>query len=184
MPNGNECYKWVIRMMGIDTPEMKTKNTYEKQLAIKARDFLRELILDKFIIIECLDFDKYGRLLANIYIEGNAMSISNMMIEKGQIEIAPLSFIRGRSFNNSFVIVDEAQNTTIHELKTIVTRVGENTKIVLMGDTDQVDTPYIDSKSNGLTIAIDKLKSSDLVSHIHLPKGERSKLATFCSKVL
>jgi hypothetical protein len=112
------------------------------------------------------------------------LSYFNMMIEKGQIEIAPLSFIRGRSFNNSFVIVDEAQNTTIHELKTIVTRVGENTKIVLMGDTDQVDTPYIDSKSNGLTIAIDKLKSSDLVSHIHLPKGERSKLATFCSKVL
>lgn len=112
------------------------------------------------------------------------LSYFNMMIEKGQIEIAPLSFIRGRSFNNSFVIVDEAQNTTIHELKTIVTRVGENTKIVLMGDTDQVDTPYIDSKSNGLTIAIDKLKSSELVSHIHLPKGERSKLATFCSKVL
>ena len=112
------------------------------------------------------------------------MSYFNMMIEKGQIEIAPLSFIRGRSFNNSFVIVDEAQNTTIHELKTIVTRVGENTKIVLMGDTDQVDTPYIDSRSNGLTIAIDKLKNSELVSHIHLPKGERSKLATFCSKVL
>lgn len=112
------------------------------------------------------------------------LSYFNMMIEKGQIEIAPLSFIRGRSFNNSFVIVDEAQNTTIHELKTIVTRVGENTKIVLMGDTDQVDTPYIDSRSNGLTIAIDKLKNSDLVSHVHLPKGERSKLATFCSKVL
>lgn len=112
------------------------------------------------------------------------LSYFNMMIEKGQIEIAPLSFIRGRSFNNSFVIVDEAQNTTIHELKTIVTRVGENTKIVLMGDTDQVDTPYIDSRSNGLTIAIDKLKNSELVSHIHLPKGERSKLATFCSKVL
>ena len=83
MPNSNDCYKWIIRMMGIDTPEIKTKNTYEKQLAVKARDFLRELILDKLIVIECLDFDKYGRLLGNIYIEGNEMSLSNIMIEKG-----------------------------------------------------------------------------------------------------
>ena len=83
MPNSNDCYKWVVRMMGIDTPEIKTKNTYEKQLAIKARDFLRELILDKIIIVECLDFDKYGRLLGNLYIEGNEKSISTMMIEKG-----------------------------------------------------------------------------------------------------
>ena len=83
MPNSNDCYKWVVRMMGIDTPEIKTKNTYEKQLAVKARDFLRDLILDKIVVIECLDFDKYGRLLGNLYIEGNEMSISNMMIEKG-----------------------------------------------------------------------------------------------------
>jgi micrococcal nuclease len=83
MPHSNDCYKWVIRMMGIDTPEIKSKNTYEKQLAVKARDFLRNLILDKIIIIECLDFDKYGRLLGNLFIEGNEKSISNMMIEKG-----------------------------------------------------------------------------------------------------
>jgi len=83
MPHSNEYNKWVIRMMGIDTPEIKAKNTNEKQLAIKARDFLRELILDKIIIIECLDFDKYGRLLGNLFIEGNDISISNMMIEKG-----------------------------------------------------------------------------------------------------
>ena len=83
MPNSNECYKWIIRMIGIDTPEMKTKNTYEKQLAIKARDFLRNLILDKIIVIECLDFDKYGRLLGDIYSEGNDMSMSNQLIEKG-----------------------------------------------------------------------------------------------------
>ena len=81
--NNNEYNKWVIRMMGIDTPEIKAKNTNEKQLAVKARDFLRELILDKIIIIECLDFDKYGRLLGNLFIEGNETSISNMMIEKG-----------------------------------------------------------------------------------------------------
>jgi micrococcal nuclease len=83
MPHSNEYNKWVIRMMGIDTPEIKAKNTNEKQLAVKARDFLRDLILDKIIIIECLDFDKYGRLLGNLFIEGNDVSISNMMIEKG-----------------------------------------------------------------------------------------------------
>ena len=83
MPNSNECYKWIIRMIGIDTPEMKTKNTNEKQLAIKARDFLRSLILDKIIMVECLDFDKYGRLLGNLYVEGNETTISNQMIEKG-----------------------------------------------------------------------------------------------------
>lgn len=112
------------------------------------------------------------------------MSYFEMMVNKGQIEISPLSYIRGRTFSNAFVIVDEAQNATIHELKTIVTRVGENTKIVLMGDTDQVDTPYIDKRSNGLSIVISKMKDSGLVAHVHLPKGERSSLATLASKIL
>ena len=107
-----------------------------------------------------------------------------MMMDKGTIEIAPLSFIRGRTFNNSFVIVDEAQNTTIHELKTIITRVGEGSKIVLMGDTDQIDTPYIDKKSNGLSIVIEKMKMSKLSAHVHLERGERSELATLASQVL
>ena len=113
-----------------------------------------------------------------------SMSYFQMMIEKGQIDIAPLSYIRGRTFDNAFIIVDEAQNATIHELKTVVTRVGENSKIVLMGDTDQIDTPYIDKKSNGLSIVIDRLRESDLMSHIHLPRGERSKLATLASRSL
>ena len=112
------------------------------------------------------------------------MSYFEMMVDKGQVEISPLSYIRGRTFSNSFVIVDEAQNTTIHELKTIITRVGENTKIVLLGDTDQVDTPYIDKRSNGLSIVINKFRESDLVAHVHLQKGERSALATLASKVL
>jgi len=112
------------------------------------------------------------------------MSFFQMMIEKGQIDIAPLSYIRGRTFDNAFIIVDEAQNATIHELKTVVTRVGENSKIVLMGDTDQIDTPYIDKKSNGLSIVIDRLRDSELMSHIHLPRGERSKLATLASRSL
>ena len=108
----------------------------------------------------------------------------NAMREKGEIEIAPLSFIRGRTFNNSFVIVDEAQNATIHELKTVITRIGKGSKIILLGDTDQVDTPYIDSQSNGLTITVEKFKDHPLAGHIHMPKGQRSDLATAASSIL
>lgn len=108
----------------------------------------------------------------------------DMMRQKGQLEMSPISHIRGRSFKNSFVIVDECQNLTIHELKTIITRAGEGTKMILLGDTDQVDTPYLDKYSNGLTIAIEKLKGSDLYGHIHLDRGERSKLATLGSALL
>ena len=112
------------------------------------------------------------------------MSYFEMMMSKGQIDIAPLSYIRGRTFNDAFIIVDEAQNTTIHELKTIITRVGMNSKIVLMGDTDQVDTPYIDRRSNGLSIVINKMKDSGIMAHVHLSKGERSELATMASNLL
>lgn len=111
-------------------------------------------------------------------------SYFELMIEKGTIEIAPLSYIRGRTFNDSYIIVDEAQNATIHELKTIITRIGENSKIVLMGDTGQIDTPYIDEKSNGLSIVIEKFKTSLLGAHVHLKRGERSQLATFASTAL
>lgn len=107
-----------------------------------------------------------------------------VMLDKGMIEIAPLSFIRGRTFSNSFIIVDEAQNASIHELKTIITRIGENSKIVLMGDTDQIDTPYLNKKSNGLAIVIDRMKNSKHSAHVHLCRGERSELATYASKVL
>lgn len=106
------------------------------------------------------------------------------MRQKGQIEVSPLAFIRGRTFNNTFLIVDEAQNSTIHELKTIITRVGENSKIVLLGDTDQIDTPYLDSLSNGLTITVEKFKDERIAGHITLTKGERSMLATLASRLL
>lgn len=106
------------------------------------------------------------------------------MIDQGQIEIAPLSFIRGRTFNNAFIIVDEAQNASIHELKTVITRIGEGSKIVLMGDTDQIDTPYLDKRSNGLSITIDRFNNSELSGYIYLERGERSALATYASKVL
>lgn len=107
-----------------------------------------------------------------------------MMRSRGDIDVAPLSFIRGRTFSDAFIIVDEAQNTTIHELKTIITRTGKGSKIVLLGDTDQIDTPYIDSYSNGLTIAVEKLKTSVLTSHITLERGERSELATLAGQML
>ena len=107
-----------------------------------------------------------------------------MMRSRGDIDVAPLSFIRGRTFADAFIIVDEAQNTTIHELKTIITRTGKGSKIVLLGDTDQIDTPYIDSYSNGLTISVEKLKNSSLTCHVTLERGERSELATLAGQML
>ncbi len=106
------------------------------------------------------------------------------MQEKGQIEIAPLTFIRGRTFTNSIILVDESQNASIHELKTVVTRVGEGSKIILLGDTDQIDTPYINKKTNGLSIIAKKMKNSKLTAHIDLPTGVRSDLATEAGKML
>ena len=108
----------------------------------------------------------------------------DMLVQKGTIEVAPLSYIRGRTFNDAIVIVDEAQNATIHELKTIITRIGKSSKVVLLGDTDQVDTPYINSFSNGLTIVIEKMKGSKLTGHIRLSKGQRSEIASFAADIL
>lgn len=108
----------------------------------------------------------------------------DMMRERGDLEIAPLPYIRGRTFNDSFIIVDEAQNATIHELKTVITRVGEGSKIVLLGDVEQVDTPYLDTLSNGLAVTIDRFRMEDIAGHIKLPKGERSRLATLGSRIL
>ena len=108
----------------------------------------------------------------------------DLMKQKGEIEVAPMPFIRGRTFNRTFLIVDEAQNSSIHELKTVITRVGEDSKIVLLGDIEQVDTPYLDSLSNGLTVITQKFKNESLAGHITLKKGERSKLATLASRLV
>ena len=105
-------------------------------------------------------------------------------MDSGTIEIEALTYIRGRSIANAFIIIDEAQNLTIHELKTIITRVGEGTKIVLTGDIEQIDNVYTDETSNGLTHAVEKFKSYELSGHIILQKGERSKVATLAAKVL
>ena len=106
------------------------------------------------------------------------------MIESEKLVIQPLAYIRGRSFSNIFFIIDEAQNLTPHEIKTIISRAGENTKIVFAGDINQIDTPYLDSQSNGLSYLIDKLKGQSIYSHITLRKGERSELANLANELL
>ncbi|MDB9990344.1 PhoH family protein [Flavobacteriales bacterium] len=106
------------------------------------------------------------------------------MQEKGKLTISALAFIRGRSFSNVIFIIDEAQNLTPHEVKTIITRAGENTKIIFTGDVFQIDTPYLDEQSNGLSYLIDRLKGDDLFAHITLEKGERSELANLANDLL
>jgi len=106
------------------------------------------------------------------------------MEQQGKIVIIPLAFIRGRSLSNILFIVDEAQNLTPHEIKTIITRAGENTKIIFTGDVHQIDTPYLDEHSNGLAYLIDKLKGQPLFAHVKLEKGERSDLANLANDLL
>jgi PhoH-like ATPase len=106
------------------------------------------------------------------------------LVETEKLHIVPLAYIRGRSFSNVIFIVDEAQNLTPHEIKTIITRAGEHTKIVLTGDIFQIDTPYLDAHTNGLSYLIDRTKGSALYAHVNLEKGERSELANLASRLL
>ena len=117
------------------------------------------------------------------FLMGDRTSLE-MYMEKGKIELEALTYIRGRSIANAFIIIDEAQNLSVHELKTIITRVGEGTKIVLTGDIEQIDTVYLDATSNGLSYAVEKFKEHDLAGHVTLQRGERSKVATLAAKVL
>jgi PhoH-like ATPase len=118
----------------------------------------------------------------------SAKSPEYMKIEELQKEerlvISPLAYIRGRSLSNVFFIVDEAQNLTPHEVKTIITRAGENTRMVFTGDIDQIDTPYLDQKSNGLSYLVEKMRGQSIFSHVNLVKGERSYLAELASNLL
>jgi PhoH-like ATPase len=106
------------------------------------------------------------------------------LVELEKLVITPLAYIRGRSLSNIFFIVDEAQNLTPHEVKTIISRAGENTKIVFTGDVYQIDTPYLDSQSNGLSYLIDRARNHPLYAHITLLKGERSELANLANELL
>jgi PhoH-like ATPase len=110
--------------------------------------------------------------------------IIDQLTEDGSIEITALTFIRGRSLTHAYFIVDEAQNLTPHEIKTIITRAGEGTKIVFTGDVNQIDTPYMDKLSNGLSYIIDRLKGDPLFAHIKLEHGERSELANLANRLL
>ncbi|MBE9157581.1 PhoH family protein [Nodosilinea sp. LEGE 06152] len=106
------------------------------------------------------------------------------MIEQGLLQIEPLTYIRGRSIPKQFLVVDEAQNLTPHEVKTILTRAGEGTKIILTGDPEQIDNPYVDASSNGLTYVVERFKGEALAGHISLTKGERSSLAERAAMLL
>ncbi|GMQ28974.1 PhoH family protein [Algoriphagus confluentis] len=106
------------------------------------------------------------------------------LVNQEKLVIQPLAYIRGRSLSNIFFIVDEAQNLTPHEIKTIISRAGENTKIIFTGDVFQIDTPYLDSQSNGLSYLIDRVKDHPLYAHIKLEKGERSELANLANELL
>jgi PhoH-like ATPase len=105
-------------------------------------------------------------------------------LDTEKLVITPLAYIRGRSISNVCFIVDEAQNLTPHEVKTIITRAGENTKIIFTGDIYQIDTPYLDAQSNGLSYLIDKIKHHQIYAHVRLEKGERSELANLANELL
>ena len=106
------------------------------------------------------------------------------LINQGLLHVEPLTYIRGRSLPGQYMIVDEAQNLTPHEIKTIITRAGDGTKIVLTGDSEQIDNPYLDSINNGLVYCIDRLKKEEIVAHTKLLQGERSPLSEIASELL
>ncbi len=129
-------------------------------------------------------FDNLEYLMSRVYKEHVAQDTLRHIQEKGIFEVEALTYIRGRSIPQQFIIVDEAQNLTPHEIKTIVSRAGEGTKIVLTGDPYQIDHPYLDFRSNGLCYAVEKFKDAALAAHITLVKGQRSELAELAADLL
>lgn len=129
-------------------------------------------------------FDNLTVIKSNLSFNGaETRRIEELQTSK-KIEVEALAYIRGRSLSETYCIVDEAQNLTPHEIKTIITRAGEGTKMVFTGDLQQIDSPYLDSQSNGLAYMIDKMKSQDLFAHVNLVKGERSRLSELASQLL
>jgi PhoH-like ATPase len=118
------------------------------------------------------------------FLMGDDKATLELYMEKGQIEVEAMTFIRGRSISNAFIVIDEVQNMTQHEIKTVLTRVGEGTKIVLTGDIEQIDNVYIDATNNGLSYVVERLKSENITGHVTLLKGERSKVATIAATKL
>mgnify|MGYP003650651486 FL=1 len=118
------------------------------------------------------------------FLMGNDKVTLDMYLQAGTIEIEALTYIRGRSIANAFIIIDECQNLSMHEIKTIITRIGEGTKIVLIGDVEQIDNIYVNSTTNGLTHAVEKFKNFELAAHVTLEKGERSRVASYAAENL
>ena len=129
-------------------------------------------------------FDNLNVIKHQFSAESREMNAINDMQHSGQLVIEALAYIRGRSLSDAYIIVDEAQNLTPHEIKTIITRAGENTKVVFTGDVQQIDHPYLDMLSNGLAYTIDKMKGQNIFAHVNLIKGERSYLSELASNLL
>ncbi len=129
-------------------------------------------------------FDNVEYLMGADSSHKKAAGRAQELINQGMLNIEPLTYIRGRSIPNQYLIVDEAQNLTPHEIKTIVTRAGQGTKIILTGDNFQIDNPYIDSGNSGLTHAVERFKGQPIAAHVTLTKGERSELAELASNLL
>ena len=115
---------------------------------------------------------------------GKGEDYLQLLISRGKIEVEALAYIRGRSLPNTIFILDEAQNITHHEAKAVLTRAGENSKIILLGDLEQIDAPHLDSVTSGLASVVEKFKDFNLSAHITLLKGERSALATHAAKIM
>tara|TARA_B100000614_G_C14562667_1_gene497735 strand:- start:2308 stop:3627 length:1320 start_codon:yes stop_codon:yes gene_type:complete len=128
-------------------------------------------------------FDNLNVIKHNLK-DSNKVKNFDRLINEKKIEVIPLAYIRGRSLHGVSIIVDEAQNLTPHEIKTIITRAGEKTKIIFTGDINQIDHPYLDIKSNGLTYLVERMKGQEIFGHITLTKGERSELSEIASELL
>lgn len=129
-------------------------------------------------------FDNLNVIKSHLGSNSPEQRLIDEMERSGQLAIEALAFIRGRSLSETFCIIDEAQNLTPHEVKTIITRAGEETKMVFTGDLQQIDSPYLDSQSNGLAYMIDKMKGQPIFAHVNLIKGERSELSELASNLL
>lgn len=129
-------------------------------------------------------FDNLQVIKQNLRNNDSKINLIDSMLHDGTLQISPLAYIRGRSLSHVFFIIDEAQNLTPHEVKTIITRAGEGTKIVFTGDIQQIDSPYLDTYSNGLSHLSSKMKGQTIFTHLNLVKGERSELADLASKLL
>ncbi len=129
-------------------------------------------------------FDNLNVIKSQLGKNSSELQLIDELQKSGRFEIEALAFIRGRSLTDTFCIIDEAQNLTPHEVKTIITRAGEGTKMVFTGDLQQIDSPYLDAGSNGLAYMIDKMRGQNLFAHVNLVKGERSELSELASNLL